>query len=828
MHLLKSLIGLIILALLLVACGGEDPTPEPTATAEAVADTPVPTDVPEEIPTETPEPTATSEPVDEQPDESGGSDPASSEPASSRFPAAEIVNNEGGPVSITGEVTYSNPFFTLGVAEPVVILEDQAGFVDRDENFLMPLASQTLGQITSDFFTSPFEYSVALPIEPQGTLRDVDNDGEENEGVQVFAIAYWTNTFGDPFLEERDLSGGGWSTAYASTEVSDDASTEREIVGGSFLIYAPDGEQGFPSSFGEDGLLFTEDDPIVQVPAGYTVVNMDSDPFTFDRSSDPVIDLIEPESTALVDYSDMSYSEAFEAFVEQLKKEYAFTENKGIDWDALLEEFLPRFEAAEASDSNIAYRRALRDFSWRIPDGHISGPSVQEDFIEAVSGGLGFAINDVEDGRIIVSFLVPGGQAEEAGVELGAELLTLGDLGTEEAVEQAVVYSGPFSTTELERLWQLRYATRFPIDTEVDISWRNPGSESIQTATLTAVSEPESFNHSSFTPPRDGFEQPVEYEFLEDEGFGYAQIFSFADNELLSIQLWERLMQTLNEQGVPGLIVDMRRNGGGSGFLADQMAAYFFQEPLILGNTGRYDEDIDDFFFDTRSEERFYLPPEELRYDGEVVLIVGPNCASACEFFSYDMTLQDRATVVGHFATAGLGGSIERVAMPDGESFTFTQGRAVDADGNIHIEGIGVVPSVRVPVTEATLFSDGDPLLDAAIETMREAVFGAITEVGPIALGEEVSGELEPGERLRYELSLSEGDAFTLALESDDFEPVLGLYEAESGSFLGDSSGQPEAVFEELQTRSDLVLSLEVSAVGDGGGAFVLRVEDLN
>ena len=118
-------------------------------------------------------------------------------------PDASIVNDEGGAVRISGSVTYTSPYFTLGVAQPLVILEDQAGFVDRNEHFLMPVESQTIGQITSDFFTSPFTYSVALPIEPQGSYRDVDNDDTEDQGVQVFAIAYWDNTFGDPFLEER-------------------------------------------------------------------------------------------------------------------------------------------------------------------------------------------------------------------------------------------------------------------------------------------------------------------------------------------------------------------------------------------------------------------------------------------------------------------------------------------------------------------------------------------------------------------------------------------------------------------------------------------------
>jgi hypothetical protein len=53
--------------------------------------------------------------------------------------------------------------------------------------------------------------------------------------------------------------------------------------------------------------------------------------------------------------------------------------------------------------------------------------------------------------------------------------------------------------------------------------------------------------------------------------------------------------------------------------------------------------------------------------------------------------------------------------MPEGSVFQYTTGRAVDMDGNIHIEGIGVVPTLRVPVTAETLFAE-DALLDAAVE----------------------------------------------------------------------------------------------------------------
>jgi len=38
------------------------------------------------------------------------------------IPPATIVNDEGGAVSITGTLTYTNGFFTAGVDEPVIIL----------------------------------------------------------------------------------------------------------------------------------------------------------------------------------------------------------------------------------------------------------------------------------------------------------------------------------------------------------------------------------------------------------------------------------------------------------------------------------------------------------------------------------------------------------------------------------------------------------------------------------------------------------------------------------------------------------------------------------
>ncbi len=360
----------------------------------------------------------------------------------------------GGTKIVSGNVAYTNAYFTSGVAEPEIILEDQGGFVTRDRKFIIPVKSQVIGQITSDFYTSPFTYSLTLPEEPNGTLHDVDHDSNQDTGVMVFAIAYWTNTWGDPYLERRDLAGGGWSSAYASTRVSDNPTTYLEVFGGKYLVYAPDDKQQFPSGFGDDKKLFTDDDPIMDLAAGWSMIDMDQSPFAVDRSEKPTIDLIEPESTALDDFSQLSYTEAFDKMLEKFTNEYAFTELKGIDWAAKGKEFRPRFEEAEKNNDPHAYALALRDFLWSIPDTHIGfdSSSLNDDFINETAGGLGFAMRETDDGKIIANFILDGGPADQAGMKWGAEIISLDGKSTAQVVESNVPWSSPFSNPIIKRL----------------------------------------------------------------------------------------------------------------------------------------------------------------------------------------------------------------------------------------------------------------------------------------------------------------------------------------------------------------------------------------
>ena len=460
----------------------------------------------------------------------------------------------------------------------------------------------------------------------------------------------------------------------------------------------------------------------------------------------------------------------------------------------------------------------------------MSGPFLQDDFSLATASGIGIAIRELDDERVIASFVLEGSEAEEAGIAPGTEILAFNDIPIDAVIDEAVAWSAPFSTEHFGRLQKLRYATRFAVGVKsVAVTFLNGEGEE-ETSELAATGERDSFNFSSFNVGRTGFELPVEYKLLEESDYGYVKINSFADNDLLSIQLWERLLRTLNENGVEGLIIDMRQNQGGTGFLADQMAAYFFDEPHILGRSGSYDKSRDEFYFDPRYEDVFYLPADELRYGGEVAVLIGPNCNSACEFFTYDMTIDSRAAIVGQYPTAGLGGSVKQIRLPENEQFQYTGGRAVDAEGEIHIEGKGVPPTVAVPVNEETLLTDDDVILDTAVAWLDEQLAVEIINGGDILVGDEIEGELTPGVRVRYVLTVKEGDVLNITVASDEMNMFAAIYDLADSQLLSNddlAEGDLNAGWTELEIPADLTLILEVASAGDDEtGTYTVTIED--
>ncbi len=623
--------------------------------------------------------------------------------------------NPDEPVLISGEIPFTSPFFLDNIAEPYALLEDQAGFVHRDHEYVFPLDSQVIGPV--EFIDEQtLRYRLSLPSVPLGQPVDVDNDTEVDPGVQVFAVAYWTNIWGDPFLEPRD--GRGWSTAHSSTITDPDQ--EGEIIGGFLVIWSPDDQQEFPSEFGNDGLLFTEDDPVAPVPPGYSIVDLNSEPFKVFKEAEPRIDLVEGD-LALNDYSDLSYEEAFEQLFEKASREYPFTEEKNIHWEALHDEFSERVARAR---SEIDFYRALRDFTYRIPDGHVGlFPANSQAFFEERGGSFGLRLAELSDGRVIVTDVLPDTPGDRAGIELGAEIIEWDNLPIEEAIDRTQPFFGPYSTRHTERLAKIVFVTRVPPETPVNITFQNPGASEPETIRLVADIEYESLFRSFPGFNRDELSLTIEGEVLDDSGLGYIQITSFRGDSNLAARLWELYIQRLIDNEIPGVIIDMRENGGGFGALALDFAGFFFDREITLFQRSYYNEKKGQF-------EPLRLPidlrPAPVQYEGKVAVLIGPDCLSACEGFAYAMSQGGRALMVGHYPTAGAFGEVGRgqYQLPEGLSLQFPTGRPETADGQLVIEGIGIEPDIQVPVTVESALGEVDVVLQAAIEALQ-------AEIGP-------------------------------------------------------------------------------------------------
>ena len=646
------------------------------------------------------------------------------------------------PVLLTGTIEVSNALIvSVYYYERFAMLEDLTGYIQRDYEYIQPLEAQILGPITLSE-DGEFSYTIHLPAKPDSPLNDLNNDAEKDIGVQVWQVAMNANYMDDPFLGEDES--GGWSGSYTSARI--DSENKNEINGGSLLIWSPDNNQVFPSGFGPDGLLFTADDPLESVLPGYSVVNLDSTPFTFSKETVLNLPLFEGEIT-VNDYSEMDWLEAFKALHEKISREYPFTNYKNLDWDALYINFSSKIRTAENYNDKIAYFLSLRDYAWSIPDGHVGisfGEIGNEIFNLETEGGYGFALIGLDYGRVIVNLITDRGPAEEAGLLWGAEILEWDGMQIEAALDQVVPWSMPFSTSEAKRIQQYRYLLRDPIGQKVDIVFLNPGESSPKSVTLTAVSETESFNATSVYAGYDFNALPVDYEILPS-GYGYIKINSLSEDINLIIRLWEWALERMISMDVPGIIIDLRQNSGGSP-LGTFFASYFVNERIDISRSYYYSDNTGSF--ETYGPPSYTEPDDDFYYPGQLAVLVGPGCASACEDVAYVLSQLEQTRVFGFYASSGMFGEVARgqYLLPEGYSFQVPTGFDQDMDGNIIIEGRGVVPDVHVPINENTVkdqYVNGiDVVLNFTLETLDKPLgAGVVPEYSP-SLGTITSSEI--------------------------------------------------------------------------------------
>jgi hypothetical protein len=187
-----------------------------------------------------------------------------------------------------------------------------------------------------------------------------------------------------------------------------------------------------------------------------------------------------------------------------------------------------------------------------------------------------------------------------------------------------------------------------------------------------------------------GFERverlPGNVGYLEIRSFG----FDTADVSSVAANAFNLLGNT------DALIIDMRRNGGGSPHMVAQVSSYLFgPEPVHLNSLyWRPDNRTDDFYTSRTVAGTRYGP------DRPVYVLTSRNTFSGAEEFTYNLQTRKRATIVGDTTGGGAHpGGPRRVT--DYFAVWVPSGRAINPITKTNWERVGVRPDIAVASDQA-------------------------------------------------------------------------------------------------------------------------------
>jgi len=410
--------------------------------------------------------------------------------------------------------------------------------------------------------------------------------------------------------------------------------------------------------------------------------------------------------------SRMPWDNAFIAMKGRMQREYPFTAWKAIDWPALEAQYLPLINAAQQKQDAEAYYLALRSFLYAIPDGHIGISDHAGYRHRAIGGGLGFAVHRMDDGRVIVHVLDEQGPAAKAGLRWGAEILGWNGRPLAEAVATVPVLWAPTPpATAYERTReQYKLLTRMPVGTSVSLSYRNEGVELPAEATLVAYDDAyASLDHANrFEKPLDDNGSPFDFATLTGN-IGYVRI--RAVGPTLSVPFPDRAfaaaLQGFLDANVPGLIMDLRRNSGGSNELAAKLCGHFFTQDQHFQDMATFDPKLNTFVL--RDDLALRVAPSAPHFDRPIIVLIDSTTMDAGEGIALLLKRLPNVRTLGieptHGTFALLGGGMQ---MPTDHTIFYPVGRAMDAAGNILLEsnaqGVGgITPDIPVPITRDVL-----------------------------------------------------------------------------------------------------------------------------
>jgi carboxyl-terminal processing protease len=391
---------------------------------------------------------------------------------------------------------------------------------------------------------------------------------------------------------------------------------------------------------------------------------------------------------------------SFARLWSEIKYNFVFLhERKDVDWDSMLEQFLPRVMAAESSEQ---YVETLKEAVALLADGHTS-----------VQGGAVVDRPPVRiepvGGRPVLTAFADVPELQGVPLQRGMELLSVDG----EPVDS------------LRRRLARTVAASTPQSRARTVDWMllqgplNSTATAVFRATDGSVVSAQLKRNQTSIPAKALPWRKGSFEYRElPGGIAYVALNSFGNDSAVKgfDEHFDRILQS------SGLIIDVRENGGGSSGHGYSVVARLIEKGVKLKTTA----------WRTRNYKpalRAWGQPEEWHegthgeieargetpYRGPVMVLIGPDTFSAAEDFLAPLKISKRATLIGT-PTGGSTGQPLFVPLFQASARICTKWDRF-ADGTEFV-GLGVQPDVVVETTRADIALGRDPVLAKAQELL--------------------------------------------------------------------------------------------------------------
>lgn len=393
----------------------------------------------------------------------------------------------------------------------------------------------------------------------------------------------------------------------------------------------------------------------------------------------------EDASRALNVLSRQDRVEIFEEVWKTINDQYYDPSFHGVDWRAAHDRYRPR---AEAATNDREFYTMFEVMLSELRDAHTSfvrpspPPSDEAARQPQQSRSMGLRLVEAE-GKVVVAEVEPDSDAARGGIKQGMVLRSVNGKPPEEhfAFLLSVMAGGSSARdTKNKLLYALLYGSFLPTPRKLVLEDFEGRAFEVELSPRAATFPPFAIDARRLAS-------------------GYAYIKFDQWRKPVDEHFTAKLSELMD---APGLIIDLRGNGGGDTTTLLNIASNFFPSATYYGG----------FRNRAGETEKFFTHKPERVYKGAVVILVDERSASASETFTIFFQESGRATVLGRPTTGATLNQLTK-NLPKGTKLRFSYRAYISPNGR-NPEGTGVVPDEAIALTIDDLRRQRDAVLEAA------------------------------------------------------------------------------------------------------------------